>query len=149
MSPTDARARRRGPVSYCLYIRVRRPCRVGAGRLAPAWLVAGWYVYTGSARRGLRARIARHLRHDKRRRWHVDWLLTRAAAEVAHVVVDGRPECRLNRIAGGSAPIPGFGAGDCRAGCGSHLRYLGARRPAAVPAAPDERRLLEAVPGPR
>lgn len=136
-------------MSYCLYIRVLRPCRIRAGRLVAVWLPAGWYVYTGSARRGLRARLERHLRRDKPRRWHVDWLLTRAAAEVAHVVVDTRPECRLNRAAGGSVPVAGFGASDCRAGCGSHLRYLGPARPAAVPPRSAERRLLDAVPRPR
>lgn len=120
-------------VTYRLYIHVRRPCRVRAGRLEPAWLPPGWYVYTGSARRGLRARVARHLRRRKRRRWHIDWLLTRAAAEVVHVAFDRAPECRVNRRMGGRVVIPGFGASDCRSGCGSHLRYLGAARPAPVP----------------
>ena len=35
---------------------------------------AGVYVYTGSATRGLEARIARHQRADKKIRWHFDHL---------------------------------------------------------------------------
>ena len=36
------------------------------------------YVYTGSARGGLEARIARRRRREKRMRWHIDYLLREA-----------------------------------------------------------------------
>lgn len=39
-----------------------------------------------------------------------------------------RRECALNRSVGGEVVVPGFGASDCRKGCGSHLRFLGAQR---------------------
>ncbi len=121
-------------VTYQLYIRLSRACRIQAGRLPPRRLPAGWYVYTGSARRNLAARVERHLRRDKPRRWHIDWLLTRREARVIHVVLSRAAECPLNAETGGEVLIPGFGASDCRAACGSHLRYLGSERPAAVPA---------------
>ncbi|ABI56391.1 GIY-YIG nuclease family protein [Alkalilimnicola ehrlichii MLHE-1] len=120
-------------VTYQLYIRLRRPCRIRAGRLPGHRLPAGWYVYTGSARRNLAARVERHLRRDKPRRWHIDWLLTRREARVVHVRLSARPECLENAAVGGRVLIPGFGASDCRAACGSHLRYLGTDRPTAVP----------------
>jgi Uri superfamily endonuclease len=113
--------------AYRLRIRLARPVAVTVGRLGRFELPAGRYVYTGSARRGLEARIARHLRHgkDKHLRWHVDYLLAAPGCAVTDVERHDADECALNRAVGGSVPVPGFGASDCRSGCGSHLRYLG------------------------
>lgn len=112
--------------AYRLHIRLARPVTVDVGRLGRFAFPAGRYVYTGSARRGLEARIARHLRTEgKRLRWHVDHLLHAAGCTVTGVERHAADECALNRAVGGTAPVPGFGASDCRAGCGSHLRYLG------------------------
>jgi Uri superfamily endonuclease len=36
-----------------------------------------------------------------------------------------REECRLNQASGGQVLVRGFGASDCRAGCGAHLKYRG------------------------
>lgn len=121
-------------VTYRLFIRLRRACRIAPGCLGRHRLPAGWYVYTGSARRNLPARVRRHLAGAGARRWHIDWLLARAEASVRWVELHAAPECRVNAATGGSVPVPGFGASDCRAGCGSHLRYLGRGRPGAVPA---------------
>ncbi|AHK79344.1 hypothetical protein M911_09520 [Ectothiorhodospira haloalkaliphila] len=121
------------PTTYQLYIHLRRPCRIQAGRLPTHRLPAGWYIYTGSARQHLDARIERHLRRQKTRRWHIDWLLTRADARVVHVTLHHEAECALNARMGGDSLIPGFGASDCRAGCISHLRYLGEQVPHPVP----------------
>ena len=95
----------------------------GLGRLD---LPAGYYCYVGSARRGLKARLARHLRRTgKRTHWHVDYLrrLTRPAA--AFVAAEGAAtECALSgavaALADGS--VRGFGSSDCR--CASHLHYF-------------------------
>lgn len=100
----------------------------------------GWYVYTGSAKRHLEARVRRHLRREKTRRWHIDWLLGRREARVVHVRLSTLGECELNAATGGQILIPGFGASDCRAGCASHLRYLGSERPDPVPAESLQRR---------
>lgn len=99
--------------------------RVGA--LGEHELPAGRYAYTGSARRATAARLWRHLGHRRRRlRWHVDYLLDHAACRVVDVGLFRIPECTLNQGIGGRVPVPGFGASDCREGCGAHLRYLGA-----------------------
>ena len=79
-------------------------------------------------------------RSSKTRRWHVDWLLERAEARIHWLRLAEDDECHLTQTTGGRIPIPGFGASDCRSGCGSHLRYLGSDRPAPVPADPAERR---------
>lgn len=52
-------------------------------------------------------------------------LLADAAATVTGVKRPARAECELNQHTAGSVPVPGFGAGDCHAGCGGHPEYLG------------------------
>ncbi len=115
----------RSPVSYQLSIKVRRPVRVVVGRLGEFLFPAGNYVYSGSARRNFEARIARHLRAEKTLRWHIDYLLAAPGVSVTAVRRSVRDECALNRSAGGMIVAAGFGASDCREGCGSHLRYIG------------------------
>ncbi len=112
-------------VSYQLLIEITRPLRCAIGRLGLFDFPAGRYLYTGSARRNLDARIARHLRGDKRPHWHIDYLLAAPGVRIVDVVRSARAECALNRSARGSVPCTGFGASDCRAGCGAHLKYLG------------------------
>lgn len=109
--------------SYQLLIDVSRPLRLRVGALGEVALPAGRYVYTGSARRNIEARIARHLRTEKTLRWHVDYLLTAPGVRVVAVRRSRRDECRWNRATPGEVPVPGFGASDCRAGCGAHLKW--------------------------
>jgi Uri superfamily endonuclease len=112
------------PISYQLVLELERPVRCAIGRLGVFDFPAGRYVYTGSAKRGLEARIARHLRSTKTLRWHVDYLVGTPGVRVTRVVRSSRHECRLNQASPGVVLIPGFGASDCRAGCGAHLKYL-------------------------
>ncbi len=113
-----------GAVSYQLLLRLGRALELEVGRLGRVRLPAGDYVYTGSARRGLEARIARHLRRDKPRRWHIDWLTTHPEVTVLVVLRSRLPECELNRATAGEVVAPGFGASDCRAGCRAHLKRI-------------------------
>ena len=115
----------RTPVSYQLVLEVRGPVRCAIGRLGEFEFPAGRYLYTGSARRGLEARIARHLRAAKTLRWHVDYLVAAPGVRVTRVLRSTRDECRLNQASRGTVLVPGFGASDCRSGCGAHLKYLG------------------------
>jgi Uri superfamily endonuclease len=112
--------------TYQLLIDVAQPLRVQVGALGSVDFAAGRYVYTGSAKRNFEARVARHLRQEKAVRWHIDYLLTAPGVAVLDVRRSNEPECVLNQRAGGEVLIAGFGASDCRAGCGSHLRYFGA-----------------------
>ena len=84
-------------------------------------------MYTGSAKGGLKARIARHKRKEKAIHWHIDYLLEEA------ILLDIRvhtgktlTECGLNerifQIKGAELLILGFGASDCK--CKSHLAYF-------------------------
>lgn len=110
--------------TYQLLIELDRPLRLVVGRLGEFEFPPGRYVYTGSAKRNLEARIARHLRTDKTLRWHIDYLLTAPGVRVVEVRRTRRDECKWTRSTGGRVVAPGFGASDCREGCGSHLRYF-------------------------
>lgn len=114
-----------GERTYQLLIRLTTPQRLRIGRLGEFDFPAGRYVYTGSAKRCLEARIAYHLSTTKALRWHVDFLLAAEAAQVFEVRRFGEEECEVNQRTSGQILIPGFGASDCRAGCVSHLKYCG------------------------
>lgn len=107
--------------SYVLVMRLDRDCVIRVGALGDVRFPAGMYAYVGSAMAGLDARIARHLRDDKRLHWHVDYLLQHAEVrEVVRVESDERLECRIaTALAGRLAGVEGFGCSDC--GCESHL----------------------------
>ncbi len=109
--------------SYQLFIHLAQPLRVRIGQLGEFDFPAGDYVYTGSARRNFEARIARHLRRDKRLRWHIDYLLAAPGVTVSEVRRSAVAECVLNQATVGDVIVPGFGASDCRVGCGSHLKF--------------------------
>ena len=115
---------------YQLWIELARPISLRVGRLARFRFQAGWYVYTGSAKRNLPARVARHRRRSKTLRWHIDYLLASPHAHIRRVLT--RPwraggECRWHRATartrGATIPAPGFGSSDCR--CPAHLVFIG------------------------
>lgn len=114
-----------GAATYQLIIELVRPARIEVGRLGVAEFPAGTYVYTGSARRGIAARVRRHLAKEKRLHWHIDYLLASAGARVVEVRLSHESECVLNQRTAGRIVLRGFGASDCRAGCGAHLKRIG------------------------
>jgi Uri superfamily endonuclease len=114
-----------GGTSYQLLIDVSQPLRRRIGRLGTFDFPVGRYVYTGSAKRNLEQRIARHIRAEKTMHWHIDYLLAASSVRVIKVIRSRRGECALNHAAPGRVWVLGFGASDCRADCGAHLKYLG------------------------
>jgi len=108
--------------AYLLVLRLARRRRIDVGRLGALQFDAGYYVYAGSAMRGLTARIARHMRLRKRRRWHIDHLCAAADGVVALPIRSSRrEECAIAAAcAAVLAPGPaGFGCSDCD--CPTHL----------------------------
>jgi len=96
---------------------------------------AGFYIYTGSAKRNLLHRTARHLTIKHKRRWHIDYLLGSDRARILDVVIlPGREQsechanCEVGRMPGAVVVLKGFGSSDCRSGCPAHL-YLFERLP--------------------
>src|ERR1019366_617038 len=73
----DADALFSHPGVYQLYIHVPHSGRRTIGGLGNFEFPAGLYFYTGSALGGIRRRVSRHLRDEKRLRWHIDFLLNR------------------------------------------------------------------------
>lgn len=109
---------------YCLVLRVSQASRVEVRRLGRRAFPRGWYVYTGSAKRNLEARLTRHLRRRKRFHWHIDYLREKATVQEVWVWPWALgAECRTNqmvhRMAQAGYPCRGFGASDCR--CPAHL----------------------------
>ncbi|MDE0059499.1 MAG: GIY-YIG nuclease family protein [Defluviicoccus sp.] len=112
------------PGAYALILRLARDTRIDIRTLGRPMLPAGLYLYAGSARGpgGIRARVARHLRHPKARVWHID-RLTEAARVEEVIAFPGGRECAVAEFAlahGARVPIPRFGASDCRT-CEAHL----------------------------
>ena len=108
------------PGAYLLLIELDRAVAIMRPRRAR--LEPGRYLYAGSAYGpgGLRARIRRHMRRNKRRRWHVDQLTGRGRVDGAWVWPMGR-ECALVELCSGvPAALDGFGSTDCTR-CSSHL----------------------------
>ena len=116
---------------YSLIITLKRQKKIRVGKLGVARFPAGTYIYTGSAMKGLAARLRRHCRRKKKIHWHIDHLLTLPAARVKRIIIyppAPHQECRQNqRIAargGATAILRRFGASDCQSGCASHLFFF-------------------------
>lgn len=116
----------REPGSYVLLLEVAARQTLPIGRRQALAIEPGYYAYVGSAvgPGGLAARVGRHARVEKPRRWHIDYL--RAATrlvEVWYLVGQARVECpwaaALAAMPGARLPPFRFGASDCR--CPSHL----------------------------
>ena len=119
MNEAEAPAR-----TYQLLITVSAPVRVTVGRLGTFDFPAGDYCYTGSAVRHIEARIRRHQSPLKKMHWHIDYLLAAPGVRVCEVRRYDAAECTVNQQVVGEMTVAGFGASDCRSGCGSHLKRL-------------------------
>jgi len=114
--------------TYALLLQLAQSTQLHIGRLGTFFFPAGDYVYIGSAfgPGGLRARVARHLRGNGRRHWHIDIVRARATIHgVCFATASEHLECTwsqtLAALPGAHIPAPGFGSSDCTAGCRSHL----------------------------
>jgi len=120
---------------YTLLLFLSKQVTLDIGKLGKQRFPMGYYTYTGSAlgkgATSLKHRIARHLRKEKRRFWHIDYLLADENVSVEAVIVaetKENMECKTNqylkRIMGAKVQVKGFGASDCRKNCESHLLYF-------------------------
>ncbi|MBN1786701.1 MAG: GIY-YIG nuclease family protein [Candidatus Methanofastidiosa archaeon] len=98
---------------------------LNVGSLGALKFDKGLYAYVGSAMNGLDARIGRHLRGEKRLRWHIDHLLKEAiVTEVYFKESDVKEECMFAQRLNGLFPvIRRFGSSDCQ--CAGHLFSIG------------------------
>ena len=109
--------------SYILLIELSEEQIITAGSLPARYFPCGCYAYVGSAMGGLEARISRHLKSNKKRYWHIDYLLEKASITgVVLCETDDRAECAIAQaLSGQFDSVPGFGCSDCR--CRSHLFF--------------------------
>ncbi len=115
-SPRCELPRERG--SYVLIIKVTEELTVRT-KYGQTKIQKGIYAYVGSAfgPGGLRARISRHWRKEKKLHWHIDWITTSKSCEHrgAWVFPKERAESELAQIlAEQFTSVPGFGASDSK-----------------------------------
>lgn len=113
---------------YQLLCYLPRKKKIKVGRKGIFNFSKGYYVYTGSAKRGLKGRILRHLRTDKKKFWHIDYLLPYAKIEDVAIHLQ-KSECHWNNELSKSTDsrilVRGFGSSDC--GCPTHLLHFQTR----------------------
>ena len=119
--------------SYAVALSLARNVRIRIGALGSHRLERGMYVYIGSARNGIGARVERHRRCARLKkgplRWHIDYLLIhRQVSCVDTFAFPGIDECAVSRIVAGlrgaRVPVGRFGSSDCAGGCRAHLYLL-------------------------
>lgn len=110
--------------AYLLSIELNTPHAIDVGALGELSFQAGHYIYVGSARKGLAARLRRHATRSKKAHWHVDHLLAVAQLRRSVAIRGYGEELSLARslatLADGS--VAGFGATDSP--LDSHLFYF-------------------------
>ena len=109
--------------TYILLIELPRGVHLKVGARGILAFPQGFYAYCGSAMGGIGARINRHLRREKKIRWHVDYLLEKGRVKrVIYAPTHERLECQLaQRLGEVFHSFPGFGSSDCH--CPSHLLF--------------------------
>ena len=119
------------PGCYSLIIDLKRKKTIRIGKLGESVFPAGTYVYTGSAMKGLGARLRRHCNRKRKIHWHIDHLLTAPDARLKKIILYPAAlgqECRQNKRiaarAGAAVILKNFGASDCKSGCTSHLFFF-------------------------
>jgi len=119
---------------YTLIIFLSKEAYLRIGKLGAQRFPKGYYAYTGSAlgtgASSLSHRVSRHLRKEKPKLWHIDFLLAHENAAVTAVIAaqtNKKLECKMNRCikqeGKAKVPVVGFGASDCRENCESHLFF--------------------------
>ena len=110
---------------YQLLIYLRKDRNIIVGKKGKETFPKGYYLYTGSAKNGLKSRIKRHLKKEKKLFWHIDYLLRCGKIVDIFLFSNRKSECEVNqRILSRKDPkiiMPKFGSSDCR--CESHLVY--------------------------
>lgn len=108
---------------YVLIIAIDNDISVDTGALGNLNFEKGLYAYVGSAQNNFEERVKRHLKAEKTKFWHIDYLLDNPHAKVLKVFFKraGRPEeCKIaKQLTKKGFPIRGFGSSDCK--CETHL----------------------------
>ncbi|MGB9857008.1 MAG: GIY-YIG nuclease family protein [Dictyoglomaceae bacterium] len=108
---------------YILLINLERDLELNIGSLGKIRFTKGIYAYVGSAQNNLEKRILRHISKNKKKFWHIDYLLSEDIAKVVGVIyieAERSYECEIAKAFQRKKDfIPYFGSSDCK--CKSHL----------------------------
>lgn len=108
---------------YALVIQLERDITINVGRLGSLHLAKGRYAYIGSSQNSLETRIRRHFKKEKRKFWHIDYLLDSPETRIIKTYISEthkEQECKTaKKLSDMGNPIAGFGSSDCK--CKSHL----------------------------
>jgi len=108
--------------SYLLIMELTRDKNIAVGALGIIHFKKGYYAYVGSAMNSIEKRVERHLRKEKKLRWHIDYLLQHAEIKsIFYRESYEKEECKIAKTFSGLQCIKNFGSSDCR--CESHLFY--------------------------
>ena len=114
--------------SYSLILLLENDQYIEIGKLGKFIFKKGYYVYNGSALGGF-GRVRYHLKENKIKRWHVDYLLDKA--KIIKIIISQvkiNHEHEISKILadknGAEIIVKGFGSSDCKKGCPSHLIYF-------------------------
>ena len=85
---------------------------------------SGLYLYVGSAKKGLEKRLARHVKKQKNRFWHVDYITARKDTTVRAIYLAPLGECETLVAISALGTLFGrkLGSSDCA--CPSHFVKL-------------------------
>jgi len=112
-------------MTYVLWVVLDKDIKIYVGSLEKLTFRRGIYLYIGSAKRGLKARIERHLSRKKNIFWHIDYLLSSNQAKIKNIWINGKlKECQIARRIQrkGYDFMNKFGSSDCN--CPSHLFFI-------------------------
>ena len=111
---------------YVLIIQLKSDVTLCIGALGKRHFAKGSYAYVGSAQVNLEKRVNRHFKKEKRKFWHIDYLLDNHAAKISKVLfkkADRTIECKIAiEISQRNEAVSGFGCSDCK--CKSHLFHI-------------------------
>jgi len=111
-----------------LIISVSEDFEIIVGCLGKVLFKKGNYIYIGSAKGCLEARLSRHLRKDKKVYWHIDYLLKNEKVRILQIwAIQKSIECWTadifnKKISLSEIVKKGFGSSDCN--CLTHLFYI-------------------------
>lgn len=111
--------------TYTLFVYNQEKRNVQIGKLGRTNFVKGYYIYLGSAKNNLWAQIKRHLTNNKKKFWHIDYLLLSCGVNIREIWISSKEqECQMTKqfFEKGLPYIHKFGSSDCL--CKSHLFYI-------------------------
>ena len=111
---------------YILLLRIKKDLNMRIGSLGIIHFSSGMYAYIGSAQNSLEKRIERHIKRNKKKYWHIDYLTTHKHVRVERIFYkplgkewEDRVALMINKH---GRPIKGFGASDSK--IDSHLFFI-------------------------